>query len=32
MSGGIERYWPPAELAIGWLHRSEPSAMSSAIR
>ena len=30
MSGGIERYWPPAALAIGWLHRSEPSAMSSA--
>src|SRR6266508_6573172 len=26
ISGGIERYWPPAKFAIGWLHRSEPSA------
>src|SRR6478609_5099665 len=27
MSGGIDRYCPPAALAIGWLHKSEPSAM-----
>ena len=32
MSGGIEKYWPPAALATGWLHNSEPSAMSRAMR